>query len=111
MGKDARSAQQGFIARKFKHVPPPVQNAAPMIGGKLMTEHLAQQLTIRVFFMDAHSPYHESPTKTPMACCLQYLPKRKNLSGYTRPRKCLRRATPLEMFTQLRHQSPVAFGT
>jgi IS30 family transposase len=54
----------------------------------------------------------------------QYLPKGTELSGYTqrelnaithrlktRPRKCLNFATPLEIYAQLRHHSPVALET
>jgi IS30 family transposase len=54
----------------------------------------------------------------------EYLPKGTDLSGLTQrelsaiadrlntqPRKYLNRATPLEVFTQLHHHSPVALGT
>ena len=54
----------------------------------------------------------------------QYLRKGTDLSAYTqrelnatahrmntRPRTCLTIATPLEVYAQLRHHSPVALGT
>jgi IS30 family transposase len=54
----------------------------------------------------------------------QYLPTGTDLSGYTqrelnvianrlntRPRTCLHFDTPLEVYAQLRHHSPVALGS
>ena len=91
-----------------------------------MAEHerLAQRLAIRVFFADQHSPWQRGTNENTNGLLRQYLPKGTDLSGYTqrelnaiahrlntRPRKCLDWATPLEVFTQLRHQSPVALGT
>jgi IS30 family transposase len=91
-----------------------------------MAEHerLAQRLALRVFFADPHSPWQRGTNENTNGLLRQYLPKGTDLSGYTqrelnaiahrlntRPRKYLDWATPLEVFTQLRHQSPVALGT
>lgn len=124
-GTDALSAREGFT-RKLKHVPPPLRKTLTYDRGKEMAEHerLAQRLAIRVFFADPHSPWQRGTNENTNGLLRQYLPKGTDLSGYTqrelnaiaqrlntRPRKCLDWATPLEVFTQLRHHSPVALGT
>jgi len=124
-GTDAESARQGFT-RKLKRVPAPLRKTLTYDRGKEMAEHerLAQRLAIQVFFADPHSPWQRGTNENTNGLLRQYLPKGTDLSGYTqrelnaiahrlntRPRKCLDWATPGEMFTQLRHQSPVALGT
>jgi IS30 family transposase len=124
-GTDAGSARQGFT-RKLKHVPSPLRKTLTYDRGKEMAEHerLAHHLAIRVFFADPHSPWQRGTNENTNGLLRQYLPKGTDLSGYTqrqlnaiaqrlntRPRKCLDWATPLEVFTQLRHQSSVALGT
>ncbi len=124
-GTDALSAREGFT-RKLKHVPTPLRKTLTYDRGKEMAEHerLAQQLAIRVFFADPHSPWQRGTNENTNGLLRQYLPNGTDLSGYTqrelnaiahrlntRPRKCLDWATPLEVFTQLRHHSPVALGT
>jgi IS30 family transposase len=96
--------------------------------GLEMAEHkrLAQRLAIRVFFADPHNPWQRGTNENTNGLLRQYLPKGNDfdLSGYTqrelntiahrlntRPKKCLKWATPLEVFTQLRQYSPVALGT
>lgn len=124
-GTDARSACDGF-AKKLRHIPVPLRKTLTYDRGKEMAEHerLAQRLAIRVFFADPHSPWQRGTNENTNGLLRQYLPKGINLSGYTqhelnaiaqrlntRPRKCLNWETPLEVFTQLRHQSSVALGT
>ena len=94
--------------------------------GKEMAEHerLAERLAIRIFFADPYSPWQRGTNENTNGLLRQYLPKGSDLSGYTqrelsaiahrlntRPRKCLDFATPLEVYAQLRHHSPVALGT
>ena len=91
-----------------------------------MAEHkrLAQRLAIRLFFAAPHSPWQRGINENTNGLLRQYLPKGTDLSAYTqrelntiahrlntRPRKCLKWPTPLEIFTPLRHYSPVALGT
>ena len=77
-----------------------------------------------MFFADPYSPWQSGTNENTNGLLRQYLPKGTDLSGYTqrelnaiahrlntRPRKCLHFATPLEVFAQLRHHSPVALGT
>jgi len=124
-GADAQSACDGFT-KKLRHIPAPLRKTLTYDRGKEMAEHeqLAQRLTIRVFFADPHSPWQRGTNENTNGLLRQYLPKGTDLSGYTqyelnaiaqklntRPRKCLNWATPLEVFTQLRHQSSVALGT
>jgi IS30 family transposase len=124
-GTDAASARQGFT-RKLTHVPAPLRKTLTYDRGKEMAEHerLAHRLSIQVFFADPQSPWQRGTNENTNGLLRQYLPKGTNLSGYTqrelntiahrlntRPRKCLHWATPLEVFTQLRHHSPVALGT
>lgn len=124
-GTDARSACHGF-AKKLQGVPAPLRKTLTYDRGKEMAEHerLAQRLAIRVFFADPHSPWQRGTNENTNGLLRQYLPKGTDLSGYTqrdlnaiaqrlntRPRKCLEWATPLEVFTQLRHHEPVALGT
>ena len=124
-GTDAGSAREGFT-KKLRYVPAPLRKTLTYDQGKEMAEHarLAQRLAIQVFFADPHSPWQRGTNENTNGLLRQYLPKGTDLSGYTqrelnaiahrlntRPRKCLDFATPLEVFTQLRHQSPVALGT
>ena len=124
-GTDAVSAREGFT-RKLRYVPAPLRKTLTYDRGKEMAEHerLAQRLAIQLFFADPHSPWQRGTNENTNGLLRQYLPKGTDLSGYTqrelnaiahrlntRPRKCLNFATPLEVFTQLRHHSPVALGT
>jgi len=124
-GTDARSACLGFM-KKLRHVPAPLRKTLTYDRGKEMAEHerLAERLAIRIFFADPYSPWQRGTNENTNGLVRQYLPKGTDLSGYTqrelnaiahrlntRPRKCLNFATPLEVFTHLRHYSPVALGT
>jgi transposase, IS30 family len=94
--------------------------------GKEMAEHeqLAHRLSLQVFFADPHNPWQRGTNEHTNGLLRQYLPKGTDVSTYTqrelnviahrlntRPRKCLGFATPLEVYAQLRHHSPVALGT
>ena len=122
---DARSACRGFT-KKLRHVPAPLRKTLTYDRGKEMAEHerVAERLAIRIFFADPYRPWQRGTNENTNGLLRQYLPKSTDLSGYTqrelnaiahrlktRPRKCLNFATPLEVFTQLRHYSPVALGT
>lgn len=124
-GTDAQSACDGFT-KKLRHVPTALRKTLTSDRGKEMAKHeqLAQRLAIQVCFADPHSPWQRGTNENTNGLLRQYLPKGTDLSPYTqrelntivqrlnpRPRKCLDWATPLEVFTQLRHQSPVALGT
>jgi IS30 family transposase len=124
-GTDAASAYQGFT-QKLRHVPAPLRKTLTYDRGKEMAEHerLAHHLSIQVFFADPHSPWQRGTNENTNGLLRQYLPKGTDLSTYTqrelntiahrlntRPRKCLDFATPLEVYAQLRHHSPVARGT
>jgi IS30 family transposase len=124
-GTDAWSAYQGFT-KKLRQVPAPLRKTLTYDRGKEMAEHerLAQRLAIQVFFADPHAPWQRGTNENTNGLLRQYLPKGTDLSGYTqrelnaiahrlntRPRKCLHFATPLEVYAQLRHHSPVALGT
>lgn len=123
-GTDAVSAYQGFT-KKLRHIPAPLRKTLTYDRGKEMADHerLAQRLAIQVFFADPHSPWQRGTNENTNGLLRQYLPKGTDLSGYTqrelnaiarrlntRPRKCLNFATPLEVYAQLRHPSPVALG-
>jgi len=124
-GTDATSAREGF-SKKLRHVPALLRQTLTYDRGKEMAEHeqLAQRLAIRIFFADPYSPWQRGTNENTNGLLRQYLPKGTDLSGYTqrelnaiahrlntRPRKCLNFATPLEVYAQLRHPSPVALGT
>lgn len=124
-GTDATSAREGFT-KKLRHVPALLRKTLTYDRGKEMTEHerLAQRLAIHIFFADPYSPWQRGTNENTNGLLRQYLPKGTDLSGYTqrelnaiahrlntRPRKCLDFATPLEVYAQLRHPSPVALGT
>ena len=124
-GTDATSARRGFT-KKLRHVPALLRKTLTYDRGKEMAEHerLAARLAIRVFFADPYSPWQRGTNENTNGLLRQYLPKGTDLSGYTqrelnalahrlntRPRKCLDFATPLEVYAQLRHHSPVALGT
>lgn len=124
-GTDASSACEGFT-KKLRHVPAPLRKTLTDDRGKEMAEHerLAHRLAIQIYFADPHAPWQRGTNENTNGLLRQYLPKGTDLSGYTqrelnamahrlntRPRKCLNCATPLEVFTQLRHDSPVVLGT
>ena len=124
-GTDARSAREGFT-KTLRHVPALLRQTLTYDRGKEMAEHerLAERLAIRIFFADPYSPWQRGTNENTNGLLRQYLPKGTDLSGYTqrelnaiahrlntRPRKCLDFATPLEVYAQLRHHSPVALGT
>lgn len=122
---EAVSARAGFT-RKLRHVPTLLRKTLTDDRGNEMAEHerLAQRLAIQVFVADPHSPWQRGTNENTTGLLRQDLPKGTDLSGYTqralnaiahrlktRPRECLNVATPLEVFTQLRHHSPVVRGT
>lgn len=124
-GTDARSARKGFT-KKLRHVPAMLRKTLTYDRGKEMAEHeqLAQRLSLQIFFADPHAPWQRGTNENTNGLLRQYLPKGTDLSAYTqrelnaiahrlntRPRKCLNFATPLEVYAQLRHHSPVALGT
>jgi IS30 family transposase len=124
-GTDARSAREGFT-KKFRHVPAPLHKTLTYDRGKEMAEHarLAQRLAIQILFTDHDSPWQRGTNENTNGLLRQYLLKGTDLSGYTqrklnviahrlntRPRKCLHFATPLEVYTHLRHHLPGALGT
>ena len=124
-GTDARRAREGFT-KTLRHVPALLRKTLTYDRGKEMAEHerLAERLNIRVFFADPYSPWQRGTNENTNGLLRQYLPKGTDLSGdtqrelnaiahrlNTRPRKCLHFATPLEVYAQLRHHSPVALGT
>jgi len=124
-GTDATSARQGFT-KKLRHVPALLRKTLTYDRGKEMAQHegLAHRLKMQVFFADPYSPWQRGTNENTNGLLRQYLPKGTDLSGYTqrelnaiahrlntRPRKCLDFATPLEVYAQLRHSSPVALGT
>jgi IS30 family transposase len=124
-GTDATSAREGFT-KTLRHVPAPRRKTLTYDRGEKMAEHerLAQRLAIRVFFADPYSHWQRGTNEHTNGLLRQYLPKGTDVSGYTqrelnviahrlntRPRTCLNFATPLEVYAQLRHYSPVALGT
>ena len=124
-GTDATSAREGFT-KKLRHVPALLRKTLTYDRGKERAEHaqFAHRLAIQIFFADPYSPWQRGTNENTNGLLRQYLPKGTDLSGYTqrelnaiahrlntRPRKCLDFATPLEVYAQLRHHSPVALGT
>jgi len=124
-GTEAGSARAGF-PKKLRPVPASLRKTLTDDRGKEMAAHarLAQRLAIRIFFADPYRPWQRGTNENTNGLRRQSLPKGTDLSGYTqrelnamahrlntRPRTCLNCATPLEVFTQLRHHSPVALGT
>ncbi|CUS35329.1 transposase (fragment) [Candidatus Nitrospira nitrosa] len=123
-GTDAVSTYRGFT-KKLRYVPAPLRKTLTDDRGKEMADHerVVPRLSIQVFFVDPHSPWQRGTNENTNGLLRQYLPKGTDLPVYTqqelntigqrlntRPRKCLRFATPLEVYAQLRHHSPVALG-
>ena len=108
------------VYKKLQHVPAPLRNTLTGDRGKEMAEHkrLAQRLEIWVFFADPHRPWPRGINEHSHGLLRQYLPMVTDVSGSTqrklntiahclntRPRTCLKWATPL------RHHAPGALGT
>ena len=121
----AESALAAFTA-KLNQVAAPMRQTLTYDQGKEMACHreLAKATNMRVYFCDPHSPWQRGSCENTNGLLRQFLPKGTDLSRYTqrelnaiayrlntRPRKCLHFATPLEVYAQLRHDSPVALGT
>ncbi len=121
---EAVSAYRGF-AKKFRHVPP-LQKMLTYEREKERAEHewFAHRLSIPVFVADPHGPWQCGTNENTNGLLRQYLPKDTDRSGDTQravhaiahrlntdPRKRLDFATPLDVYAQLRHHSPVACGT
>ena len=127
-GRDAASAYQGFT-KKLRQVPRPATENADLRsrqrdGGTRAVAVGAPPLDPGVLCRSAQPPGNAGPTRILMACCASTCRRAPICRGYTqrelnaighrlnmRPRKCLRFATPLEVYAQLRHHSPVALGT
>ncbi len=107
-------------------LPPHLRRTLTWDQGKEMAAHVrfSTDTNMVVYFCDPHSPWQRGTNENTNGLLHQYLPKGTDLSGYTqrelntvahrlntRPRQCLHWATPLEVFTQRRHHSPVALGT
>ena len=124
-GTDARSAREGFM-KTLRHVPARLRKTRTFDRGKERAEHepLAQRLASQIFFADPSSPGQRGTNEHTQGLLRQDRPKGTDWSGdtqralnaiahrlNTRPRTCLDVATPLEVYAQLRPQSPVARGT
>ncbi len=124
-GTDARSARQGFT-KTLRPVPALLRKTLTYDRGKEMAAHepLAKRLAIQIVFADPYSPWQRGTTENTNGWRRQSLPKGTDLSRdtprelnamahqlNTRPRKYLNFATPLEVYAQLRHHSPIALGT
>lgn len=123
-GATAHEARLGF-QRRFRRVPKPLRKSLTYDQGKEMAEHqtLSENLKIRVFFADPHSPWQRGTMENTNGLLRQYLPKGKDLSQFsqrdlntiadrlnTRPRKTLNFDTPLEAFQALLENPSVALG-
>ena len=121
----AEEARRAF-QRRLRRIPEGLRRTLTYDQGKEMAEHetLAENLRIRVFFADPHSPWQRATMENTNGLLRQYLPKGTDLSGYsqhdldiiakklnTRPRKTLEFATPLEAFDELLQNPSGALGT
>ena len=115
----------GFT-RKFRHVPTLLRKTLTYDRDKERAEHeyLEERLAIQIFFANPYSPWQRGTNEHTNGLLRQYLSKGTDLSGYTqrelnaiahrlntRPRKCLHFGTPVEVYAQLCHHSPVGLGT
>ena len=119
---DAARTYRGFT-KQLRPVPAPLRKTLPDDRGKEMADHerLAHHLAIQVFFADPHSPWQRGTNENTNGLLRQYLPKGTDLypagverhrpSAQHAPTEMLAFATPLEVYAQLRHLSPVALGT
>ena len=124
-GTDATSARQGFI-KKLRHVPALLREDPDIRSGQREGRACAPgsaagdpDLLCRPV-----QPVATRHQRKHQRVAAPVLAEGHDLSGYTqrelhaiahrlntRPRKCLNFATPLEVYTHLRHHSPVALGT
>ncbi len=123
--KDATSVRTAY-AKELRSLPREITKTLTYDQGKEMSGHklLTLDTGIAVYVAHPGSPWERGTNENTNGLLRQYLPKGTDLSGYTqrelnaiahrlntRPRKCLNFATPLEVYAQLRHHSPVALGT
>jgi IS30 family transposase len=123
--KDATSVRNAY-AKALRSLPREITKTLTYDQGKEMRGHKQFTLntSIAVYFAHPGSPWERGTNENPSGLLRQYLLKGTDLSGHiqrelntiahrlnTRPRKCLNIATPLEVYTQLRHYSPIALGS
>ena len=109
------------FSRGLSKVPKAMRVSMTYDQGKEMARHaeLAEQLKIKVYFCDPHSPWQRPTNENTNGLIRQYLPKGIDLSIYSqkdldkiadslnnRPRKVLGFRTPLEVYqTEISNQS------
>jgi len=104
------------LTEALKYLPSELRQTLTYDRGREMAEHqiLEQDLGIKVYFCDPHSPWQKGTCENMNGLIRQYLPKGIDLSQAdqhylnqvamslnTRPRKALDWHTPLEKFVQL----------
>lgn len=110
----AEDALEGF-AKALARVPESVRKSMTYDQGREMALHqrLAEQVGIKIYFADPHSPWQRGSNENTNGLLRQYMPKGSDLSVYTqeeldaiawsmntRPRKTLNWQTPIEAFLQ-----------
>ncbi|RFC35281.1 MAG: Integrase core domain-containing protein [Candidatus Nitrotoga sp. SPKER] len=118
----AQSALDGF-SEALNAIPPELRNTFTYDQGREMSNHvqLSERTGVAVYFGDPHSPWQRGLNENTNGLLRQYLSKGTNLSVYTqeqldeiawslntRPRKSLGFRSPVEVFSELLHNTELA---